>query len=109
MVSFVLLGVLLLVGVAVGDDCTVSDYSKAASAAKSCSTLTIKSMTVPAGKTLELSMKDGATLKFSGTITFGVSNWAGPLVKIKGKGITVDGNGGMAIVFLERVNSAIYF
>lgn len=38
----------------------------------SCSTVTIKSLTVPAGVTLDLSdLKSGASVVFSGTTTFG--------------------------------------
>ncbi|KAJ8958401.1 hypothetical protein NQ318_002183 [Aromia moschata] len=74
--------------------CTVTSYDQVATAVASCSDLTIDGIEVPAGKALELSLKDGAKLTFQGHITFGHSEWGGPLVVIKGKGITVEGASG---------------
>ncbi|EGZ15283.1 polygalacturonase [Phytophthora sojae] len=60
----------------------------------SCSTVTIKSLTVPAGVTLDLSdLKSGASVVFSGTTTFGEKIWSGPLVLLTGTDLTVSGTG----------------
>nr|AWM99285.1 glycoside hydrolase family 28 [Rhizophlyctis rosea] len=76
--------------------CTISSYDASAiSAAKSsCSTITINGITVPGGTTLDLTkLKDGTIVNFRGKITFGHSEWAGPLLSISGSGLTVDGTG----------------
>ncbi|KAE8963015.1 hypothetical protein PR001_g29513 [Phytophthora rubi] len=60
----------------------------------SCSSVTIGSLTVPAGVTLDLSnTKDGATITFTGTTTFGTQKWVGPLVLLSGNSLTVKGSG----------------
>ncbi|KAG6616002.1 endopolygalacturonase 2 [Phytophthora cinnamomi] len=60
----------------------------------SCSSVTIGSLTVPAGVTLDLSnVKDGATIQFTGTTTFGTQKWVGPLVLLSGNSLTVKGSG----------------
>ncbi|KAI8712030.1 hypothetical protein NCS52_01468200 [Fusarium sp. LHS14.1] len=79
------------------DSCTFSGSSGAAAAMKaqsSCTTLTLNNVAVPAGTTLDLSkLKDGAHVIFKGTTTWGYKEWTGPLLKISGKKITVDGAG----------------
>ncbi|EGZ15269.1 polygalacturonase [Phytophthora sojae] len=60
----------------------------------SCSAITIGGLTVPAGVTLDLSnVKDGATITFTGTATFGTQKWVGPLVLLSGNDLTVKGSG----------------
>ncbi|RLN38534.1 hypothetical protein BBO99_00009468 [Phytophthora kernoviae] len=60
----------------------------------SCSTVTIGSLTVPAGVTLDLSKaKKGATIEFTGTTTFGTQKWEGPLVLLSGSDLTIEGSG----------------
>ncbi|POM75650.1 Polygalacturonase [Phytophthora palmivora] len=52
--------------------CTLSGTYTSGTDVSSCSTVTIKSLTVPAGVTLDLSdLKSGANVVFSGTTTFG--------------------------------------
>ncbi|CAE6445887.1 unnamed protein product, partial [Rhizoctonia solani] len=63
-----------------------------ATASPKCTTINIKAFTIPAGKTLNLSLLDGTTINLQGDIKFGVSNWAGPLFQIMGKSITFNGN-----------------
>ncbi|KAE8959367.1 hypothetical protein PR002_g30564, partial [Phytophthora rubi] len=58
------------------------------------SSVTIGSLTVPAGVTLNLAKtKSGATIEFTGTTTFGTQKWAGPLVLLSGSDLTVKGSG----------------
>ncbi|KAL5363351.1 putative endopolygalacturonase I [Aspergillus floccosus] len=70
--------------------CTFTDAAKASSGASSCSSIVLKNIAVPAGKTLDLSnVKDGTTITFEGTTTFGYKEWKGPLIRLGGKDITV--------------------
>ncbi|KEP50280.1 endo-polygalacturonase PG1 [Rhizoctonia solani 123E] len=62
-------------------------------AAQKCTTVTINSFEVPAGKTFALSLLDNTVVNMIGDVTFGVVNWAGPLFSISGNGITFNGNG----------------
>ncbi|KAG6943980.1 hypothetical protein JG688_00017334 [Phytophthora aleatoria] len=69
--------------------CTLSGTYTSGTDVSSCSTVTIKSLTVPAGVTLDLSdLKSGANVVFSGTTTFGTK--VNP--KLSGSG-TLDGQG----------------
>uniref|UniRef100_H3H0A4 endo-polygalacturonase n=1 Tax=Phytophthora ramorum TaxID=164328 RepID=H3H0A4_PHYRM len=74
--------------------CTLSGTYTSGADVSSCSTVTIKSLTVPAGVTLDLSdLKSGANVVFSGTTTFGEKKWSGPLVLLTGTKLTVSGTG----------------
>ncbi|ETL86230.1 hypothetical protein L917_14327, partial [Phytophthora nicotianae] len=74
--------------------CTLSGTYKSGTDISSCSTLTIGTLTVPAGVTLDLSKaKTGANIKISGTVTFGEKKWAGPLVLLGGTNLKVSGSG----------------
>ena len=79
------------------DSCTFSGSSGAAAAIKgkaSCTTITLDSLVVPAGTTLDLTkLKKGTHVVFKGTTTFGYKEWAGPLVSISGDSLTIDGTG----------------
>lgn len=67
----------------VGKRCTGSISSLSdVSAAVACTTININSFTVDAGKTFELDCASGTTVNVLGDVTFGVSNWAGPLFQI---------------------------
>ncbi|KAF6211516.1 hypothetical protein GE061_012028 [Apolygus lucorum] len=60
--------------------------------------LTIKDMEVPAGVTLNLDgLQDGTVVQFAGKLTFGYTQWLGPLIKITGKNIRVEGKPGHVI------------
>lgn len=62
------------------------------STVKKCSDITIKDFTVPAGKTLDLTnLVSGSTVTFQGKISFGYSEWKGPLISISGSKVTVKG------------------
>ncbi|KAE8897449.1 hypothetical protein PF005_g29991 [Phytophthora fragariae] len=77
-----------------GDPCNLTGTYKAGTDISSCSTITVGSLTVPAGVTLDLSQaKNGATINFTGTTTFGTAKWAGPLVSVSGNSLTVKGSG----------------
>ncbi|KAE8966358.1 hypothetical protein PF011_g27964 [Phytophthora fragariae] len=74
--------------------CNLTGTYKKGTDISSCSSVTIGSLTVPAGVTLDLSnTKDGATITFTGTTTFGTQKWVGPLVLISGNSLTVKGSG----------------
>lgn len=78
--------------------CTFSGslgYSSASKSKASCSTIILNALTVPAGKTLDLTdLADDTTVIFEGTTTFAYSQWAGPLFAVSGTGITVAGKSG---------------
>ncbi|KAG6616081.1 putative polygalacturonase [Phytophthora cinnamomi] len=77
-----------------GDPCNLTGTYKAGTDISSCSTITVGPLTVPAGVTLDLSRaKDGATITFIGTTTFGTMQWSGPLVSVSGNSLTVKGSG----------------
>ncbi|PYI01836.1 putative endopolygalacturonase A [Aspergillus sclerotiicarbonarius CBS 121057] len=82
--------------------CTFTDAATASESKKSCSSIVLKDITVPAGETLNLKdLEDGTTVTFEGTTTWEYEEWSGPLLYISGKDITVtqesgavlDGNG----------------
>ncbi|CAI5733544.1 unnamed protein product [Hyaloperonospora brassicae] len=59
-----------------------------------CSSVTVDSLRVPPGVTLDLTKtKRGAVIEFKGTTTFGTKMWAGPLVMVSGTDLTVKGSG----------------
>ncbi|KAH8896355.1 polygalacturonase [Thozetella sp. PMI_491] len=78
--------------------CTFSGSSGASLASKSqqsCSTIVLSSVAVPSGTTLDLSnLPDDTTVIFEGQTTWGYSEWAGPLLQIKGNKITIEGASG---------------
>nr|AAY82498.1 polygalacturonase [Ophiostoma ulmi] len=75
--------------------CTFSGANGASLAIQSqaaCATIVLNNVAVPSGTTLDLSkLADGATVIFEGETTWGYKEWAGPLLQIKGNGITVQG------------------
>nr|XP_023023093.1 polygalacturonase-like [Leptinotarsa decemlineata] len=77
-----------------GGGCTITSFNQVDSVVKSCSNIVISGLTVPAGKTLELNLKDNAKLTFQGTTKFEHHVWKGPLVIISGNKITVTGASG---------------
>ncbi|KAL2844287.1 glycoside hydrolase [Aspergillus pseudodeflectus] len=80
------------------DSCTFSGSNGAASASKSqasCATIVLSDVAVPSGTTLDLSdLEDDTTVIFEGTTTWGYKEWSGPLLQIKGNGITIKGASG---------------
>nr|ADN18846.1 polygalacturonase [Phytophthora capsici] len=78
----------------VASTCNLTGTYKKGTDISQCSTITIGSLSVPAGVTLDLSRaKSGATIQFTGTTTFGTLKWNGPLVTLSGTDLTVKGNG----------------
>ncbi|KAG8911072.1 hypothetical protein FRC00_007119, partial [Tulasnella sp. 408] len=78
----------------IGKRCTGTISSLAdVAAAIQCTTININSFTVDAGKTFLLNLAAGTTVNVLGDVTFGVSNWAGPLFQIAGSNIYFNGNG----------------
>lgn len=72
--------------------CTFTAASAAISSKKSCATIVLDNIEVPAGETLDMtSLAEGTHLIFSGTTTFGYEEWSGPLVSVSGTDITVTG------------------
>ncbi|KFY19568.1 hypothetical protein V491_04353 [Pseudogymnoascus sp. VKM F-3775] len=77
-----------------GQSITISSFDDVASAKASYTSITISSMAVPAGETLDLTgLQTGTTVTFTGTTTFAYSEWEGPLVSVSGTDITVTGSG----------------
>ncbi|KAH9089465.1 hypothetical protein LEN26_019138 [Aphanomyces euteiches] len=74
--------------------CTLTGTYVSGADVSTCSTVVISSLTVPAGVTLDLTnLKDGATVSFTGTTTFGTKLWGGPLVLLSGTNLKVTGPG----------------
>ncbi|KAG6579863.1 endopolygalacturonase 2 [Phytophthora cinnamomi] len=74
--------------------CNLTGTYKSGTDISSCSSITIGSLSVPAGVTLDLSgAKSGATITFTGTTTFGTQKWEGPLVLLGGSNLSVKGSG----------------
>lgn len=81
-----------------GSTCTFTDAAKASASASSCSNIVLKNIKVPAGQTLDLSKaKDGATITFEGTTTFGYKEWKGPLIRFGGNKVTIQQASGAVI------------
>lgn len=81
--------------------CTFSGSAGAASASKSqasCATIVLSDVAVPSGTTLDLSdLNDDTTVIFEGETTWGYKEWDGPLLQIKGTGITIKGASGATL------------
>nr|ABP88778.1 polygalacturonase 2 [Botrytis cinerea] len=78
--------------------CTFSTAATAIASKTTCSTITLDSVVVPAGTTLDLTgLKAGTKVIFQGTTTFGYSEWEGPLISISGQDIVVTGASGNKI------------
>ncbi|KAJ5215844.1 uncharacterized protein N7498_002251 [Penicillium cinerascens] len=72
--------------------CTFSSAAKASESQKSCTTIMLDNIEVPAGETLDLSdLEDGTKVIFNGETTFGYKEWKGPLIRIAGSNIIVSG------------------
>ncbi|KAJ8975170.1 hypothetical protein NQ317_003816 [Molorchus minor] len=77
--------------------CTVTSFNQVAAAVASCTNIIINGISVPAGRTLDLNLKEGARLTFQGRITFGHKEWDGPLIQVRGTRVTVEGATGHRI------------
>ena len=77
-----------------GNSCNLTGTYKKGTDISSCSSITIDSLSVPGGVTLDMSRaKKGAIIEFKGTTTFGTQLWNGPLVMVSGTDLTVKGSG----------------
>ncbi|CAD6440441.1 43ce29d6-2ad0-4120-85a4-98f414027884 [Sclerotinia trifoliorum] len=75
--------------------CTFTSAATAIAQKAGCSSITLNSIAVPAGTTLDLTgLATGTKVIFEGTTTFGYSEWEGPLVSISGTNIVVTGASG---------------
>ncbi len=80
--------------------CTISgtSISNVDTVKSSCTSIIVSGLTVPAGKTLDLTgLKTGTTVTFQGTTTFGYKEWEGPLISVAGTNIKVVGASGNVI------------
>ncbi|KAG7108621.1 Endopolygalacturonase 1 like protein [Verticillium longisporum] len=78
--------------------CTFTNTADLAKSKKTCDSITLNNIAVPAGTTLDLSsLKSGAHVVFQGKTTFGYEEWEGPLIQISGEKITVEGASGHII------------
>nr|UOH22610.1 endo-polygalacturonase precursor [Penicillium oxalicum] len=78
--------------------CTFTSAASAIAGKASCSNIVLSNVAVPAGQTLDLTgLKTGTKVTFEGTTTFGYKEWAGPLIKVSGSQITVQGAPGAVI------------
>ncbi|XP_050501104.1 polygalacturonase [Diabrotica virgifera virgifera] len=79
---------------AVGDSCTITQYSQVDGVLKSCTNIILSNVEVPSGKSLNLYLRDGSTLTVRGTISFDVGYNNIWLVTISGNNIKVIGEKG---------------
>ncbi|XP_060535274.1 polygalacturonase-like [Cylas formicarius] len=79
------------------DSCTINTFNDVSSVTSSCTSITLKGITIPAGETLDLSLKSGTTVKITGTIKFDYKTWDGPLMRIKGSKVTVKADSGVQL------------
>ncbi|KAJ1327373.1 Glycosyl hydrolases family 28 [Microdochium nivale] len=80
------------------DSCTFTTAAAAKSGKASCSTITLSNIAVPAGQTLDMTgLKAGTHVIFSGTTTFGYTQWEGPLISFSGDNINIEGASGHLI------------
>ncbi|KXG54083.1 Glycoside hydrolase, family 28 [Penicillium griseofulvum] len=78
--------------------CTFNSAASASASQKSCSTIILDNIAVPAGKTLDLShLNDGTKVIFKGETTFQYAEWKGPLIRFAGSNIEVSGAEGHVI------------
>ncbi|OTB05380.1 glycoside hydrolase family 28 protein [Hypoxylon sp. CI-4A] len=78
--------------------CTFTSTESIAAQKKSCSSIVLDGITVPAGETLDLTkLTSGTTVTFQGTTTFEYKEWEGPLISVSGTDITVNGASGHVI------------
>lgn len=95
---FIAVVALMVAEPALAQSCTFTDAAKAIAQRKSCSTITLSNIAVPAGTTLDLSNLNANTqVIFSGTTTFGYKEWEGPFIKITGSGLKISGASGHLI------------
>nr|AFH77949.1 polygalacturonase [Galactomyces citri-aurantii] len=74
-----------------GGACVFRDAHSAIAGKKSCSSITLENIAVPAGQTLDLTgLAKGTVVTFAGTTTFGYKEWEGPLISVSGDSITVN-------------------
>lgn len=67
-------------------------YSSASKSKASCSTIILDGLTVPAGKTLDMTgLEDGTVVIFEGTTKWGYAEWEGPLFAVSGTNVKVAG------------------
>ncbi|KAJ4420311.1 hypothetical protein N0V82_004410 [Gnomoniopsis sp. IMI 355080] len=75
--------------------CTFSGslgYSSASVSKSSCSTIILSALTVPAGKTLDMTgLPEDTTVIFEGETSFAYSEWEGPLFAVSGTNVKVAG------------------
>uniref|UniRef100_A0A6P7FT70 endo-polygalacturonase n=1 Tax=Diabrotica virgifera virgifera TaxID=50390 RepID=A0A6P7FT70_DIAVI len=72
-------------------NCEITNFDQVSDTVHRCSDIIIRNLDVPAGQTLELDLKQGASLSFEGITTFDYTNWSGPLIRINGSGFTIKG------------------
>ncbi|RPB02495.1 the polygalacturonase [Choiromyces venosus 120613-1] len=78
--------------------CTITSASDLATAKATCTDISIGTLTVPAGQTLDLTgLLEGTKVTFTGTVTFGYKEWKGPLVSVDGTNIQVIGAPGSVL------------
>ncbi|KAH1027811.1 hypothetical protein HUJ05_001249 [Dendroctonus ponderosae] len=80
------------------EGCEITEFSEVQVAVEICDVLILENIFVPAGKTLNLNLRDQATLYFRGTITFGYAEWEGPLVAINASNAVIEGEDGSNIL-----------
>ncbi|CAG9853766.1 unnamed protein product [Phyllotreta striolata] len=71
--------------------CTVTEFSQVENVVKNCKDIVVSNLVVPGGETLELYLNSGTTLTFEGITVFDHKEWSGPLIRVRGNNITIQG------------------
>nr|ADU33355.1 endopolygalacturonase [Leptinotarsa decemlineata] len=77
--------------------CTISKFSDVSAVLSRCTDIVVSNLTVPGGKILDLDLQSGSTVTFEGTTKFEHALWAGPLVRVKGEKVLVQGATGSVL------------
>nr|ADU33341.1 endopolygalacturonase [Gastrophysa viridula] len=83
-----------LVGSAPTHNCTIRKFSEVQSVINGCTDILVSNLTMPAGIVLELDLLNGTTMTFEGTTLFEYTPWSGPLIRVKGVDVTLQGQPG---------------
>lgn len=78
--------------------CVFTDAAAAIKGKESCTAITLQDITVPPGKTLDMTgLQDGTHVTFAGNTSFRYHVWAGPLIAFTGRNLIIDGAPGHII------------
>uniref|UniRef100_V5GTB6 Polygalacturonase 1 n=1 Tax=Anoplophora glabripennis TaxID=217634 RepID=V5GTB6_ANOGL len=88
-----ILGILAVTRSSLAATCTITTYNEdiIKDAQANCREITLNGINVPAGVTLDLNLNQGTKLTFQGTLTWEFYEWDGPLIRISGTDVEING------------------